>query len=64
MGADQVLKMEVVTADGKMRVVNEYEDIDLFWALRGISVFVGKTRYATVLTDYTVARAPSPGSCP
>lgn len=38
MGADQVLEMEVVTADGKLRTVNEKSDSDLFWALRGVSV--------------------------
>lgn len=37
MGADQVLEMEVVTADGVFRVVNENSDSDLFWALRGVS---------------------------
>lgn len=36
MGADQVLEMEVVTADGNSRVVNERQDADLFWALRGV----------------------------
>ena len=36
MGADQVLEMEVVTADGVLRVVNEESEPDLFWALRGV----------------------------
>ncbi|KAM0721391.1 hypothetical protein Q7P37_002315 [Cladosporium fusiforme] len=35
MGADQVLEMEVVTADGVLRTVDENNDPDLFWALRG-----------------------------
>ncbi|MCH9667199.1 MAG: FAD-binding protein [Actinomycetia bacterium] len=34
-GAGGVLEMEVVTADGQVRVVNEGQDSDLFWALRG-----------------------------
>ena len=34
-GAGGVLEMEVVTADGQVRVVNEAQDSDLFWALRG-----------------------------
>ena len=34
-GAGGVLEMEVVTADGLVRVVNEAKDADLFWALRG-----------------------------
>lgn len=37
MGADQVLEMEVVGADGVLRTVNENCDPDLFWALRGVS---------------------------
>lgn len=37
MGADQVLEMEVVTADGVLRTVDENRDSDLFWALRGVS---------------------------
>lgn len=37
LGADQVLEMEVVTADGEHRVVNEQTYPDLFWALRGVS---------------------------
>ena len=34
-GADQVLEFEVVTADGEYRVINEENDSDLFWAMRG-----------------------------
>jgi FAD/FMN-containing dehydrogenase len=34
-GAGGVLEIEVVTADGQVRVVNEFQDSDLFWALRG-----------------------------
>ena len=37
MGADQVLGMEVVTADGQHRIVNATSNPDLFWALRGVS---------------------------
>ena len=33
--AANLLEAEVVTADGVVRVVNEYQDPDLFWALRG-----------------------------
>ncbi|PGH18547.1 hypothetical protein AJ79_00326 [Helicocarpus griseus UAMH5409] len=35
MGADQVLSMEVVTADGKFVTASFDENQDLFWALRG-----------------------------
>ncbi len=32
---DNVLEMEVVTADGRVRTVNSMENADLFWAIRG-----------------------------
>ncbi|KAG0236152.1 hypothetical protein BGW42_004036 [Actinomortierella wolfii] len=32
---DNVLQYKVVTADGKLRVANTYQNQDLFWALRG-----------------------------
>lgn len=34
-GAGGVLEFEVVTADGRIRIVNATQDPDLFWALRG-----------------------------
>lgn len=34
-GAGGVLEFEVVTADGKVRIANERQNPDLFWALRG-----------------------------
>lgn len=33
--ASNLLEAEVVTADGKVRVVNAYRDPELFWALKG-----------------------------
>jgi len=36
LGADQVLEMEIVTADGVLRTVNETSDPELFWVLRGV----------------------------
>jgi len=33
--AANLLEAEVVTADGAVRVVNEFQDPDLFWALKG-----------------------------
>lgn len=36
MGADQVLELEVVTADGRLLVANECTNEDLFWAVRGV----------------------------
>lgn len=35
LGADQVLELEVVTADGESRVINPHSQSDLFWAMRG-----------------------------
>ena len=33
--AGSLLEAEIVTADGKIRTVNPYQDPDLFWALKG-----------------------------
>jgi hypothetical protein len=35
MGADQVLSMEAVTADGRFVTASPSKNVDLFWALRG-----------------------------
>lgn len=37
MVADQVVAMEVVTADGEFLTINEDNHADLFWAMRGVS---------------------------
>jgi FAD/FMN-containing dehydrogenase len=37
LGADQVLEMEVVTADGELRTINATTNPGLFWAMRGVS---------------------------
>lgn len=37
MAADQVIEMEVVTPDGKIQKVNQDQNTDLFWAIRGVS---------------------------
>lgn len=37
LGADQVLEMEVVTANGDLLTINENSYSDLFWAMRGVS---------------------------
>jgi FAD/FMN-containing dehydrogenase len=34
-GVDNVLQFTVVTADGQPRIVNSYNNADLFWAMRG-----------------------------
>jgi FAD/FMN-containing dehydrogenase len=38
LGADQVLEMEVVTANGTLLTINENSYPGLFWAMRGVSL--------------------------
>jgi len=45
LGADQVLEMEVITADGEHRIINSASYSDLFWAMRG----GGPSTYAVML---------------
>jgi FAD/FMN-containing dehydrogenase len=52
--ADNAVEFEVVTADGELRVINQCNDPDLFWAMRG----GGGGTYA-VLTKYRVQLYPS-----
>ena len=40
MAADQVLQMELVTPTGDIVIANECQNTDLFWAMRGVSVYV------------------------
>jgi FAD/FMN-containing dehydrogenase len=35
VGADQILSLRVVTADGQFRAASPTENTDLFWAIRG-----------------------------
>ncbi|KAH8725775.1 hypothetical protein GQ44DRAFT_680475 [Phaeosphaeriaceae sp. PMI808] len=51
---DQAVEFEVVTADGKIRTINECTDPDLFWAMRG----GGGGNYA-VLTSYKFQLHPA-----
>jgi FAD/FMN-containing dehydrogenase len=39
LAADQVLEMEVVTPQGEILIANECQNIDLFWAMRGVCYF-------------------------
>ncbi|KAM3504341.1 hypothetical protein MY10362_003613 [Beauveria mimosiformis] len=55
LAADQVIEMEVVTADGKIQKVNQDQNPDLFWALRG-----GGGSTFGVVTSFTVKTVPSP----
>lgn len=52
--ADNAIEFEVVTADGEVRVINECNDPDLFWAMRG-----GGGGTFAVLTKYRVQLYPS-----
>lgn len=54
LGADQVLEMELVTADGMLRTVNETSDADLFWALRGVRSI--DTLCASSIADSMIGR--------
>ncbi|KAF5602541.1 isoamyl alcohol oxidase [Fusarium pseudocircinatum] len=53
MGADQILSIDVVTADGQFVTANQDENTDLFWALSG----GGGSTYG-VVTSYTVKAFP------
>lgn len=55
LGADQVLEMEIVTADGVLRIVNETSDADLFWALRGVRL-PGMTNTPSIADSMTGRR--------
>jgi FAD/FMN-containing dehydrogenase len=55
LGADNVLEMEVVTAQGEILTANECQNSDLFWALRG-----GGGSTFGVITKATLRTFPSP----
>jgi FAD binding domain len=38
LAADQVLEMEIVTPGGEILTINECQNTDLFWAMRGVSI--------------------------
>jgi hypothetical protein len=52
--ADNAIEFEVVTAEGQVRVINECNDPDLFWAMRG-----GGGGTFAVLTKYRIQLYPS-----
>lgn len=39
LAADQVLELEIVTPTGDIKVLNECNNKELFWAMRGVSIF-------------------------
>ena len=46
LAADQALEFQVVTPDGRLRICNAYQNVDLFWALRG----GGGSTFAVILS--------------
>jgi hypothetical protein len=55
MGADQVLELKVITADGDLKIANPTTNQDLFWALRG-----GGPGTFGVVVEATVKVYPTP----
>lgn len=53
---DQVVEVEVVTADGKIQRASESENSDLFWALRGAGASFG------VITEFVIKTHPQPAA--
>lgn len=39
MAADNVLEMEMVSPNGDILTINECQNRDLFWAMRGVGLF-------------------------
>ena len=35
MGVDRVIQVKIITPDGLTRYANQYQNADLFWAVRG-----------------------------
>ncbi|KAL3301671.1 FAD binding domain-containing protein [Colletotrichum asianum] len=55
MAADNVLQMEIVTPKGEIMTINEAQNTDLFWAMRG-----GGPGTFGVITSITFLKHPSP----
>ncbi|GBE81597.1 Uncharacterized FAD-linked [Sparassis crispa] len=53
LAADNVLQVEIVTADGTIRTINVVQNSDLFWALRG-----GGAGTYGIVTSVTLAAHP------
>jgi hypothetical protein len=47
-----VLQFEIVTPDGKLRTANEFQNEDLFWALRGGGPGFGVRFYSAFTVVY------------
>ncbi|OQV22706.1 putative FAD-linked oxidoreductase [Hypsibius exemplaris] len=55
LAVDHVLQFQLVTADGKVHTINECQDPDLFWAMKG-----GGPGTFGVMTSVTYQLQPSP----
>lgn len=55
MSVYNILEVEIVTADGQVRIANERENSDLFWAVRG-----GGPGLFGVVTRFTLRVHPAP----
>ncbi|RKP04460.1 hypothetical protein THASP1DRAFT_21097, partial [Thamnocephalis sphaerospora] len=55
LAADQVVEMEVVTPKGELLILNECQNTDLFWAMRG-----GGGSTFSIMTSVTMKTHPSP----
>lgn len=44
MAADYILELEIVTPGGDILTVNECQNQDLFWALRGVITLSGSSK--------------------
>ena len=57
--ASSLIEAEIVTADGVTRIVNNAQEPDLFWALKG-----GGGGTFGIVTRLTLAKKPRPPPCP
>ncbi|QBZ65924.1 hypothetical protein PoMZ_12891 [Pyricularia oryzae] len=60
LAADQVLELEIVTPTGDIKVLNECNNKELFWAMRGIRVVKGGGSTFGIITSATLKTYPSP----
>lgn len=56
LGADNLVQVSIATPDGQLRIINQCQDPDLFWALRG----AGGGAYGVVLIITVRAYVDSP----
>lgn len=52
LGADMVLQIELVTAEGEIITANECQNEEYFWAMRGVRCFVDFIMVSRMLTCF------------